>query len=295
MRLRRFANLTVPPLLWASNAVLGRALAWQISPALLNAGRWLVTAALLAPLARTLWAAPQALTRHGRYYAVLGLLGMGAYNALQYQALHTSSALNVTLIASSMPLWMLLVGALNYRVRPRARELAGALLSLLGVALVVGRGDWGTLLHVRFVVGDLLMLLAVCLWSVYSWMLARPPFEQRPPWDWAGALMAQSLYGLGFALLFAGGEGALGRTVFVSSPRLWAALLYVGIGPALLAYRCWGAGVAEAGPAVAGLFFNLTPVFAALMSALLLGEGPARFHVTAFALIVAGIAVCARR
>ena len=295
MRPRQLANLTLPPLLWASNAVLGRALAPTISPALLNAARWAVAVALLAPLARSLWAAPGALKAHWRYYAVLGLLGMGCYNAMQYQALHTSSALNVTLIASSMPLWMLVVGALVYRVRPTLRELGGAALSLAGVALVVARGHWASLAQVRLVPGDLLMLLAVFLWAIYSWMLVRPPFARRPPWDWAGALMAQSLFGTGFALLLAGAEGALGHTVFVANPLLWAALLYVAVGPALLAYRCWGAGVAEAGPAMAALFFNLTPVFAALMSTLLLGEGPAWFHVAAFVLIVAGIGVSARR
>jgi len=295
MRLRQLADLTLPPLLWASNAVLGRALGGAISPALLNAVRWVVATTLLAPLARSLWSAPETLKAHWRYYAVLGLLGMGCYNAMQYQALHTSSALNVTLIASSMPLWMLIVGALKYRVMPTARGLAGAVLSLVGVVLVVGHGSWVALLHVRLVTGDLLMMLAVFLWAIYSWMLARPPFAQRPPWDWAGTLMAQSLFGTGFALLIAGGEGALGQTVFAASPMLWAALLYVAVGPALLAYRCWGAGVAEAGPAMAALFFNLTPAFAALMSALLLGEGPAWFHVAAFVLIVAGIGVSMRR
>ena len=74
-----------------------------------------------------------------------------------------------------------------------------------------------------------------------------------------------------------------------------AALLFIAIGPALVAYRCWGIGVQRAGPAVAGFFSNLTPLFAALLSAAFLGESPSGYHAVAFALIVGGIVVSSRR
>jgi drug/metabolite transporter (DMT)-like permease len=70
-----------------------------------------------------------------------------------------------------------------------------------------------------------------------------------------------------------------------------AALLYVSLGASIVAYRCWGLGVAEGGPALAAFFNNLTPLFAALLSALVLGEVPQLYHAAAFALIVGGIAV----
>jgi drug/metabolite transporter (DMT)-like permease len=63
----------------------------------------------------------------------------------------------------------------------------------------------------------------------------------------------------------------------------------------VLAYRFWGEGVATVGPAIAAFFNNLTPLFAALMSALWLGEPPHWYHVAAFVLIAAGIVVTSRR
>ena len=75
---------------------------------------------------------------------------------------------------------------------------------------------------------------------------------------------------------------------------LVAAVLYVAIGPSLVAYRLWGLGVAQAGPALAAFFGNLTPLFAALLSAALLGEWPQPFHGLAFGLIGAGIWVSSR-
>jgi len=288
--------LTLPPLLWAGNAVVGRLMVGTVPPLALNAMRWLLAGLLLAPLARGLFTRPQALLSHWRYLALAGLLGMGSYNALQYQALHSSTPLNVTLIAASMPVWMLAVGALAYRVRPTRRELLGALLSLAGVAVVISRGDAAALARVHFVRGDLLMLAAVFCWSIYSWMLARPPASMKTGWNRDELLMAQILFGAPLATGMAGLELLLdGSQPIVWGPGLALALAYVAIGPSLIAYRCWGIGVAEAGPALAAFFSNLAPVFAALLSAALLGEGPRLYHGLAFALIVAGILVPSRK
>lgn len=294
--------LTLPPLLWAGNAVVGRAVGAQVPPLLLNAMRWTLAFALLcllAPRARALLQDLTPLRRRWGYFALSGLLGMGCYNALQYEALHSSTALNVTLIAASLPVWMLAVGALVYRVWPTRRQLAGAALSLAGVALVISRGHLERLAEVHFVRGDLLMLLAVVSWAFYSWLLARPPThmqgDERPDWDWSQLLMAQLVFGLAFGVVSAGVEHAVGVAPVRWGWPLVAALAYVAIGPSLIAYRCWGLGVAQAGPTLAAFFGNLTPVFAALMSAALLGEWPAWFHGAAFALIAAGIAVSAGR
>ncbi|MDY0746664.1 DMT family transporter [Paucibacter sp. R3-3] len=289
--------LTLPPLLWAGNAVAGRLMVGTVPPLALNAMRWLLAGLLLAPLARGLFARPQELLRHWRYLALAGLLGVGSYNALQYQALHSSTPLNVTLIAASMPVWMLAVGALAFRVRPTRRELLGAVLSLAGVAVVISRGDAAALARVHFVSGDLLMLAAVFCWSIYSWMLARPPASMKKTgWNRDELLMAQILFGAPLATGMAGLEFLLdGSQPIAWGPGLALALAYVAIGPSLIAYRCWGIGVAEAGPALAAFFSNLAPVFAALLSAALLGEGPQLYHGLAFALIVAGILVPARK
>ncbi|MFN3860490.1 MAG: DMT family transporter [Roseateles sp.] len=290
--------LTLPPLLWAGNAVVGRVVRHDIPPMMLNALRWGLAFVLLAPLAWRLLLNPREALSRWRGLAWLGLLGMGCYNALQYLALHTSSPLNVTLITASMPVWMLGVGAVFYGVKPQRRQFAGALLSLAGVALVIARGDPAALLAVQFVPGDLLMLLAIFSWAVYSWMLARPapglrPGE-KPDWNWAEALMAQLMFGVVFSSVSAGVEHWVAPAAIHWSPTLAAALIYVAVGPSLIAYRCWGLGVAEAGPALAGFFVNLTPVFAALISAALLAQWPHWYHGAAFALIAAGIWVSSR-
>lgn len=287
--------LTLPPLLWAGNAVTGRLVHELISPSMLNFLRWLLAFALLLPLAHGVLRRDHPVWAHWRRYALLGLLGIGCYNALQYLALQTSTPINVTLVGSSIPVWMLTVGALFFGAPVSRQQFTGALLSMAGVLIVLSRGEWAQLLALRLVPGDLFMLLATASWAFYSWLLARTNEPAGMRSDWAAFLMAQLIFGLGWSGSFAGIEGALGHTHITWGWPLVAALAFIAAGPAVVAYRCWGVGVQRAGPAIAGFFSNLTPLFAALLSAAFLGEPPRLFHGLAFALIIGGIVVSSRR
>ena len=301
--------MTLPPLLWAGNAVVGRLVAGGmqagqpgaalIPPLTLNLVRWLITVLILLPFAWRALTPLSRITQRWPYLLAVGVLGVGAFNSLQYLALISSSPLNVTLVAASMPVWMLAVGALFFGEQPTRHQLLGAALGLAGVCVVVGRGSLQTLQQLQLVPGDGYILLAVIGWAFYSWLLARPPAhmrgEQRPRadegWDWAGFLLVQALFGVGAAGVFTAGEQALGAEPIQWGWPLVGALLYVSIGASIVAYRCWGLGVAEGGPALAAIFNNLTPLFTALLSMLVLGDAPQLYHAAAFGLIVAGIAV----
>ncbi|WP_374662184.1 DMT family transporter [Inhella sp.] len=285
--------LSLPPLLWAGNAVVGRALIDSVPPLLLNTLRWLLALALLWPFTADLWAGRAQWRLHWRWWLIGGVLGMGSYNSLQYMALHSSSALNVTLIAASLPLAMLLIGRLFFAATPRLPQLFGALLALAGVLVVVSQGQWQRLLALQAVPGDLLMLLATLCWAGYSWLLTRRP-AALADWPWQNLLATQMLFGLAATLPLTVAEQCWTAIPLRIDTRLLASLAYIAVGPSLLAYRCWAVGVARGGPQLAGVFINLTPVFAALLSLALLGETPQGFHAVAFLLIAAGIGVAAR-
>jgi drug/metabolite transporter (DMT)-like permease len=293
--LRTAALLTIPPLLWAGNAVVGRLVAGAVPPVTLNLLRWALAFLILLPVAGWVVRKDSPLWPRWRRFAVLGLLGVGCYNALQYLALKTSTPLNVTLVAASVPIWMLIVGALFFGQPITPRQMLGAALSIAGVAVVLARGNWHELAQVRLVPGDFYVLLATLAWAFYSWLLIRPGDPPELRGDWAAFLMAQMTMGLGWSLLFAGGEWIAGDTHIEWSWPLVIALAYVAVGPAVIAYRSWGLGVQRVGPTIAGFFSNLTPLFAAVMSAAFLGEPPRLYHAIAFLLIVGGIVVSSRR
>jgi drug/metabolite transporter (DMT)-like permease len=301
---RTLLYLVLPPMMWAGNAVVGHLLVHQLPPVAMNALRWLIVAVILMPLA---WKGGlrgwSDVRERWLYLGAIGVLGVGTYNTLQYLALKTSSPLNVTLIGASVPIWMMVVGAIGFGQAVLPRQLLGGVLSGSGVLLVIAKGRWETLRHVELVPGDLLMLLASLAWAIYSWMLAKPPVSmqaaRRPGWDWAAFLQIQVMFGLLWAGLCTVAEVMLtdagaATSMWPQGGHAWAALLFIAIGPSILAYRCWGLGVQAVGPTMAAFFGNLIPIFAALWSAMFLGQHPSWYHPVALLLIMAGIAASSR-
>jgi drug/metabolite transporter (DMT)-like permease len=164
------------------------------------------------------------------------------------------------------------------------------------VLQVLSRGEWAVLAQFRLVPGDFYVLAASIGWAVYCWMLMHPtPESAAVNTGWSRFLLAQMAFGLLWSSLFTAGEQLLAPAPVHWGWPLAAALAYVAIGPSLIAYGSFGAGLKRAGPHVAAHFINLTPLFTALLSAIFLGEPPTIFHALAFVLIVLGIGLSGGR
>ncbi|MDH5858755.1 DMT family transporter [Lampropedia aestuarii] len=287
--------LTVAPLMWAGNAVVGRMMAPLVPPVTLNLLRWLLAALILLPIGWRVFRANSGLRQAWKPLALMGFFGIGCYNGFQYFALRTSTPLNITLVAASMPIWMMVVGALLFRVYPSRRQLLAALFSIAGVLVVLSRGDVSQLLALRLVPGDLFMLVAALCWAIYSWLLMRAVIPAALRNDWAAFLLGQMLFGVMWSGVATALEWQLTDARIVWGWPFIGGLLFIALGPALVAYRCWGLGVQRAGPTIAAFFSNLTPLITALLSAFLLAEWPKLYHAVAFALIVSGIYLSAQR
>ena len=281
--------LTTAALMWAGNAIVGKILVQSSSPVLLNTIRWGVTALILLPFAWRVFGSTSPLWQSSKRFALLSLLGVGSYNVLLYLALKSSTPINVTLIGASMPIWAIVIGALFYKEQPNIKQIIGAVISLIGVTVVIVRGELERLIEIEFVAGDLLMVLATILWGAYSWMLSHPKESTERTWPWSYFLLAQVGFGFCWSLGFAVTEWQLEYSYFMWSWSTVFMIIYVIIGPSLIAYRCWGLGVSGAGATVATFFTNLIPLFTAILSTLLLQKPPELFQGVAFALILAGI------
>jgi len=287
MRAATLIFLILPPLLWASNAIVGRMAAGAIPPITLNFLRWVVALMILFPFVygqlKQDWSL---IKKHWVLFAVTGFLSATCYNALQYLALITSSPINIALITAAGPIFTLLVGRAFFTAPISRAAALGAIVSLAGVAWVLIRGDFDNVLRIAFVAGDLFMLLAIGLWSLYTWLLRSRP----PAMSGYCVLTVQMIWGILFAVPMVIAEIVWGGY----APIVWnqtsiGLVLYVAIFPALLGYICWQQAVARTGSQLPMFFLNLTPVFAALMSVLLLGEFPKIYHVVGLVLIVMGI------
>jgi drug/metabolite transporter (DMT)-like permease len=280
------ALLIAPPLFWAGNAVLGRAVVGQFPPLALSFWRWALAFALLAPFAATsVWEHRATIRTHLPILAWTSLLGVGCYNSLQYLALQTSSAVNTTLIGASGPIIALLVGAAFFSAPVARSQWIGAAVSLLGVLWVIARGEPANLVRLHFARGDLIMLAATSAWSLYTWLLRR----RRPPLPLAAFLAVQFALGALMILPFYGLEWLITRRSPEATATNAAVLMYVALLPSLAAYYCWDRGVLRAGAVLPMVFVNLTPVFAAALSWAVLDDPIGTYHLVGGALILTGI------
>ncbi|CAG9175169.1 DMT family transporter [Cupriavidus pampae] len=284
--------LTFPPLAWAGNAIVGRIAAGVVPPITLNLVRWALAGLLLAPYVwRGVIEHRAALRKHARVLIAMGVLSIASYNSFQYLALTTSTPINVTLIGASTPLFLLLIGATFFRERVKAWHVAGALLCLVGVSFVLLRGDLVHLAQLNFVPGDLFMLAATVAWSAYTWLLRK----HRPDLPLPTLLFAQIVIGVLVNIPMSWWELSQLDHPLAWNTKVAGILLYVATVPSLLAYFAWDRAIARAGAQLPVFFITLTPIFAALLSSLILGDPPRWYHFVGMATIGVGIWLAQRR
>lgn len=278
--------LSVAPLCWAGNIVLARGVADLIPPVAFAFWRWTLACVLILPFTlRQLARDRPAITRRWKMLFGLALLGISGFNTLLYTAVHTTTAINGALIQTTMPAVIVLLSLVLYREKVSRRQMTGVLLCLVGAGLIVLRGELRTLLTLSFVQGDLLMIIAVILYGLYSALLRRRPsihpLSFLAATFFLGSAGLLPLYLAEFALV---GPLTLSRDIALS-------IIYVALFPSIVAYFCWTEGVDRVGPNRAGLFINLIPVFASLLSVWLLGESIQLFHIGGMGLIAGGMAL----
>lgn len=282
--------LALANLFWAGNWVVSRAFRGELPPAALSFWRWAVALACLLtislPHVRRDW--PQ-LRAAWPWLLFFGALGTGGYNLLVYGGLQHTTAINGTLLNSFIPIMIVLISWLLQGKRLRGREAAGILVSFIGVLAIVAHGEPQRLRALTLNAGDLWILASVLAWSAYTLLLSR-----RPAVHPLAFLTAISVTGLIFLLPFHVWEAAQGHLV-IPTPGAIAAIVYTGVFPAFLGYILWNKGVAEVGPARAGLFMHLVPAFSIVLSMIFLDERPAPYHAVGIVLIFAGIWLNTRR
>jgi drug/metabolite transporter (DMT)-like permease len=270
--------LSITALCWAGNAIVGRLAAGHIAPVTLSFLRWSFAFLIILPFAwKHLvrdWAAIR--SRLG-IMILLSITGIGAFNTLQYWALEHTQALNTLLLQSAGPLVLTLAQA------------AGVLLSMAGVFVILLHGDLTTLSKIDFNIGDLIFLIALAIFGIYSVLSLKRP----------------DIHGLSFVAFTFGAGAACLIPLFIwelfARPPMQIdtanllTLAYVALFPSTIAYLCYNRGVQLIGANRAAPFFHVVPVFGTIMSIVFLGEHPQAFHFIGFALVLTGVFVASRK
>lgn len=270
---------------WGSNVVVGRAVHADLPPVGLAFWRNIVALAVLLPFTwRTLIAQGPGIRRHVVLLAGAGLVGTALFNALIYAAVHTTIAINAALMISLSPVAIPVIAYFMLRERLSTRQTVGIAVSLVGVLVIISRGDLALLKSLSVQPGDLLMFGAMLCWSYYSVIVKRKPTELGPYTFLAAILVFANLALLPFYLW----ESAVGMPMPLTQASVLA-IVYLGVFPTALALLLFNRAVLVLGANRTGLFNHLVPVFATLLAIIFLHERPALYHAAGAAFIVFGL------
>jgi drug/metabolite transporter (DMT)-like permease len=282
--------LSITALCWAGNAVVGKLAAGHIPPVTLSFLRWFFALLIILPLSwRHVAHDWNAIRGKLGIMIVLAITGISAFNTMQYWSLEHTQAINTLLLQPTAPLFVAMWSLALFGVRLTAAQAVGILLSLVGVLIIMLRGELLSLKNIDFNRGDLIFALALLIFGFYSVLSSKRP----------------AIHALSFAAFTFGCGAACLIPLFIwelyARPAMelnganLLTLFYVAVFPSTVAYLCFNRGVALIGANRAAPFFHLVPVFGTVMSIVFLAEHPQLFHFIGFALVLTGVFVASRQ
>lgn len=281
--------MLLPGLFWAGNAIVARGVAAEVPPITLAFWRWALAALLLLPFAR-----PHLIRDLPRMWErwpimlLLTTLGISIFNTFLYIAAHTTTAINIVMLQTAMPIVVMLATFLIFREPVTGRQAAGIVASFSGTMILISQGTPDIFLNLDFKRGDLWMLAAIICYATYTTLLRLRPAVH-------GFSFAFATFALGALLLlpFSVGEAIMVHP-FPLTGRALLALGYVAIFASILAYMAFNRTVELLGANIAGLSVHLIPVFGIVLAVLLLGERVYPYHGAGIALIAFGLWLATR-
>ena len=197
---------------------------------------------------------------------LMGLTGIAINNVSQFTGLKYSTITNCTLIAATGPAVTAMLSAVFIRERLKLLQWIGIIISFIGVIFLITKGSWEILANLQFNPGDILFFTCQIVWAAYSIIGLRvmKHLSAIAVTAWSGLLGSIEV------ALFALCTGQLGYVNLDIAG--WSSFVFVvlcgGVGSMLF----WNIGVKNAGPSMAAIFSNLTPIFGMLCGAVFLSE-----------------------
>jgi len=256
--------MLVTSLLWGGNFVVAKTLVAHASPMTLTLVRWLIAVIVLLPLVwwkeKRLVPAKAALVP----LFLMGITGVALFNIFQFLALERTTSTNAGLISTMNTMSIALFSFAFLKEKINGLQLLAMVLSLIGVFLVLSKGDWQLLWHFQLNTGDLWMVAAVCVWGLYS-VCSKWAMQTTSP------LMATLYAGL-FGVLVLVPFTITDFTFSEIDSSFILSLLYTGVISTVVCMVFWNIGVQQLGATTSGIFLNFNPIFTALLAFLFIGE-----------------------
>ncbi len=290
-QLKGYLLVLIATIIWSGNFIVARALMDSIPPVTLAFLRWGTAVLFLFPFGIKSVVRSRGLIRENiGHLALTGFLGVTVFNTIIYYAAHTSNAMNLSLIAIFSPVFMVIFARIFLHDTITVTSLLGVLIAISGTILLVSGGTVETLLALTFSRGDLMMLADAAIFALYG-ILVRTKAPKLGP---IAFLLTTFVLGLLFLVPWLIWEWFHGAKMVLNGTAVLS-VLYLGIGPSLIAFFCWNQAVAAIGPVKAGFVYYCLPLFSGIEAALLLNESITVIHLVSGILILVGVVIATRR
>ena len=289
--------LLLAPIIWASSNAVGKLSVDLLTPYQFTFYRWLLATLILSLVFKKQIQRDMPLLRARKWWLLCwGGSAFCLFNILLYTAFaYKAAVVNVAIVHSLIPMFVLVAGAIIYREKLHALQWIGVFVALFGVLWLLSRGQLGSLLRLTLSTADWLILISALIYAAYSLVLRNAPAVHWASLLWAMCLSAL-LVGLPFWLWELVHSGQLLKIAQPGAAEIGKALLlisYVAVFVAIVSKVFYMEGVIAIGAARAAMAMNLLPVFNALLGLLLFADERAMFgsvHIVAISCVVIGIA-----
>jgi len=281
--------LPLAALCWSGNHIVARAASGHVPPASLAVARWIMVSLVVSLIGWSHFRADwPKIKQSAGVLAFLAIVGGAIFGTLQFVALQYTTALNMGVVGSVAPVFIVVASWLLFGERLGPLQLFGVSVSLAGVLAIVSQLSFARLASFSLNGGDLMIIANMVFWGIYTACL-----KLRPSIHPMSFLLVVAVISGVSNLPFAAWEYATDLRVQPTALTL-GAISYTTFIAALLAYVAWNRGIDLVGAPRASAFLHTIPLFSAVLATTLLGEQLMLFHVIGFALILAGVTLAAR-
>jgi drug/metabolite transporter (DMT)-like permease len=272
-------------LLWSVNFVIASGIKGHIPPVGLAFWRWTIACVVLAPFAiRSTIKNKSILLQNKRYLITTAILGITIFNTLIYFAGRTTSAVNLSLIAISIPIFIVAISRIIFKEKVSAIKMVGIITIITGVLVLITKGSIQSLLEINFTVGDLFMLLGCFFFASYTILVRLKPKEIP------SKVFLFTIFSIGTMLLFPFymWEHLYYNQVTFDSTTIYATT-YVGICASLISYYLWNEAICLIGTSKTALIYYLIPVFSGILAYFFLNQAIVLTQIISMGIIVTGL------
>jgi drug/metabolite transporter (DMT)-like permease len=275
-------------LIWSGNFIVARGIIHKIPPVSLAFWRWALATLILLPFAWKYFIAELAVIRsHFLFFLVAAATGVSMFNTFVYIGGHYSEAINLALIGTtSSPIMSVILARIFLHEKIGWLRVMGMIICIIGVLLLLTKGDPTNLVHLSFSKGDWWVLAAAFSFAIYNTMVKKRPASMHPVNFLFVVFLAGTILLVPFYLIELNTEGSFPFTIENIS-----VLLYLGLGASVICFLLWNKAILYLGSGRAALFGNLIPVFSSIEAVLILGEKISWVQIASFGAVILGLVI----